>query len=152
MQDIVMGGGVGLSVHGAHRVATERTMFAMPETNIGLFPDVGGSHFLAGLPGELGTYIGLTGHRLGAADLHYSGLATHYMPSAAVTELPAALGACVSAADVEAALARLGGGAVDEALVRGTLERDRAHIEAGRGLRAVQPEQLAVELHGKSSE
>ena len=127
---IVMGGGVGLSVHGAYRVATERTMFAMPETNIGLFPDVGGSHFLAAMPGELGTYIGLTGHRLGAADLLYSGLATHYIPSAAVTELPAALGACASAADVEAALTELGGpDAPSSSVGGGVLEQQRSLID-----------------------
>lgn len=59
-----MGGGVGLSVHGKYRVATEKTLFAMPETAIGLFPDVGGSHFLPQLKGKLGLFLGLTGHRL----------------------------------------------------------------------------------------
>ena len=59
-----MGGGVGLSVHGKFRVATEKTVFAMPETGIGLFPDVGGSFFLPRLSGELGTFLALTGHRL----------------------------------------------------------------------------------------
>ena len=58
---ITMGGGVGLSVHGRFRVATEKTMFAMPETAIGLFPDVGGSHFLPRLQGRLGHYLALTG-------------------------------------------------------------------------------------------
>lgn len=61
---ITMGGGVGLSVHSKYRVATEKTMFAMPETLIGLFPDVGGSHFLPRLQGQLGMYLGLTGARL----------------------------------------------------------------------------------------
>lgn len=61
---ITMGGGVGISVHGKYRVATEKTMFAMPETSIGLFPDVGGSHFLPRLEGKLGIYLGLTGYRL----------------------------------------------------------------------------------------
>lgn len=61
---ITMGGGVGISVHSRYRVATERTMFAMPETIIGLYPDVGGSHFLPRLEGELGMYLGLTGIRL----------------------------------------------------------------------------------------
>lgn len=61
---ITMGGGVGLSVHGKYRVATEKTMFAMPETLIGLFPDVGGGYFLPRLAGQLGMYLGLTGDRL----------------------------------------------------------------------------------------
>jgi 3-hydroxyisobutyryl-CoA hydrolase len=61
---ITMGGGVGLSVHGKYRVATERTMFAMPETAIGLFPDVGGGHFLPRMTGKLGLFLGLTGFRL----------------------------------------------------------------------------------------
>ena len=61
---ITMGGGVGLSVHAPYRVATKKTLFAMPETGIGLIPDVGGSYFLPRLDGELGTYLALTGHRL----------------------------------------------------------------------------------------
>jgi enoyl-CoA hydratase len=78
---IVMGGGVGLSVHGSHRVVSERCQFAMPETGIGFFPDVGGSWFLPRCPGQLGTYLGLTGARIGAADAHYCGAATHYVTS-----------------------------------------------------------------------
>jgi enoyl-CoA hydratase len=78
---IVMGGGVGVSVHGSHRVADETTVFAMPETGIGLFPDVGGSFFLPRLPGELGHYLGLTGARLKAADALYAGVATHFVPA-----------------------------------------------------------------------
>lgn len=126
---IVMGGGVGVSVHGAFRVATEKAMFAMPETNIGLFPDVGGSHFLSLLPGELGTYIGLTGQRLSAADLIYCGLATHHVPSQAMPELGPTLASCASADDVEAALARLGR---DAELQPGEshLARARAEIDA----------------------
>jgi enoyl-CoA hydratase len=88
---ICMGGGVGLSVHGRFRVATERTLFAMPETAIGLFPDVGGSYFLPRLPGRMGRFLGLTGERLKAADLLHLGLATHYVPSARLAELEAAL-------------------------------------------------------------
>lgn len=61
---ITMGGGVGLSVHGKYRIATEKTLFAMPETAIGLFPDVGATYFLSRLKGRLGIYLGLTGHRL----------------------------------------------------------------------------------------
>jgi enoyl-CoA hydratase len=78
---ITMGGGVGLSIHGPFRVATERTMFAMPETGIGLIPDVGGTHALPQLPGEIGTWLALTGARLKAADCIYAGIATHFVPS-----------------------------------------------------------------------
>jgi enoyl-CoA hydratase len=77
---ITMGGGVGLSVHGAFRVATEGTRFAMPETGIGFFPDVGGSYFLSRCPGRIGLYMALTGARLGPADCVHAGLATHYIP------------------------------------------------------------------------
>ncbi len=79
LDGIVMGGGVGVSVHGSHRIATEHTMFAMPETGIGLFPDVGGSYFLSRCPGALGLYLGLTGARLGAADAIYCGIAQCFM-------------------------------------------------------------------------
>ncbi|XP_066141052.1 3-hydroxyisobutyryl-CoA hydrolase, mitochondrial-like [Euwallacea fornicatus] len=78
---IVMGGGVGLSVHGSYRIATERTLFAMPETQIGLFPDVGGSHFLPKLRGKLGWYLALTGVRLKGSDVFKAGIATHFTDS-----------------------------------------------------------------------
>ncbi|MDH3702772.1 MAG: enoyl-CoA hydratase/isomerase family protein, partial [Alphaproteobacteria bacterium] len=80
MDGITMGGGVGLSVHGRHRVLCEATMFAMPETGIGLFPDVGGSYFLPRLPGEIGLYLALTGSRLRAADCLYAGIGDAYVP------------------------------------------------------------------------
>ena len=67
-----MGGGVGVSIHGSHRIATENTVFAMPETGIGLFPDVGGMWWLPKLEGGLGNYIGLTGARLKGEDLVYA--------------------------------------------------------------------------------
>ncbi|MFO0995163.1 MAG: enoyl-CoA hydratase/isomerase family protein [Alphaproteobacteria bacterium] len=91
MDGVTLGGGVGVSVHGSHRVVTERTLFAMPETGIGLFPDVGGTYFLPRCPGRIGTYLGLSGARLKAADCHYAGLATHAVPSARLDELVAAL-------------------------------------------------------------
>lgn len=78
---IVMGGGVGVSIHGSHRVAGDRMTFAMPETGIGLFPDVGGTYFLPRLPGETGLYLGLTGTRIRTGDAAALGLATHYVPS-----------------------------------------------------------------------
>ncbi len=90
---ISMGGGVGLSVHGPIRVATERMLFAMPETGIGLFPDVGGGWFLPRCPGELGTYYALTGARAKAADALALGYATHYVPSDRLPALIEALAA-----------------------------------------------------------
>lgn len=81
MDGVTMGGGVGLSIHGRYRVATERTLFAMPETGIGLIPDVGGTHALSALPGEIGTWLALTGARLRAADCRYAGIATHFVPA-----------------------------------------------------------------------
>ena len=78
---VCMGGGLGLSVHGAFRVVGDAAVLAMPETTIGFFPDVGATHFLPRLPGEIGTYLGLTGGRLSGADAVGVGLATHHVPS-----------------------------------------------------------------------
>ena len=89
MDGVVMGGGMGIAQGGPDcglRIVTERTRMAMPEVNIGLFPDVGGSHFLSHAPGQLGNYLGLTGLTIGAADALYVGLADVFVPSA---ELPA---------------------------------------------------------------
>ena len=80
MDGVTMGGGVGISVHGSHRIATDKTIFAMPETGIGLFPDVGGGWFLPRLDGELGTWLALTGAQLRGSDVKAAGLATHYVP------------------------------------------------------------------------
>lgn len=88
---IVMGGGVGVSVHGSHRVAGDRFQFAMPEAGIGFFPDVGATWFLPRMPGETGTYCALTGERLKAADAIATGIATHHVPSARWRELKDAL-------------------------------------------------------------
>ncbi|KAI9340844.1 ClpP/crotonase-like domain-containing protein [Obelidium mucronatum] len=92
MNGIAMGGGIGISVHAPFRIATENTLFAMPETSIGLFPDVGGSFFLSRLDGELGTYLGLTGHRLQGVEVFLSGIASHYMPAKKIPALLEALG------------------------------------------------------------
>jgi enoyl-CoA hydratase len=89
MDGVVMGGGVGISVHGAHRIATKNTVFAMPETAIGLFTDVGAGWFLPRLPGELGTWLALTGARLKGADVAAAGIATHYVADA--TEFKSAI-------------------------------------------------------------
>ena len=79
---LVMGGGVGVSVHGSHRVAGDRFQFAMPEVGIGFFPDVGATWFLPRMPGELGTFCGLTGERFGGGDAVAAGVATHRIGSA----------------------------------------------------------------------
>ncbi|CAF2509912.1 unnamed protein product [Rotaria sp. Silwood2] len=84
---ITMGGGCGLSVHGPFRIATETTTIAMPETAIGLFPDVGGSHFLPRLPSNLGVFLGLTGYRLRGIDNFYAGIATHFVPTNKLEEI-----------------------------------------------------------------
>lgn len=87
MDGVTMGGGVGISVHGSHRIATERTLFAMPETGIGLFPDVGGGWFLPRLAGELGTWLALTGDRLKGVDVAAAKVATHFLPSELIPNL-----------------------------------------------------------------
>ena len=81
MDGIVMGGGVGISLPARYRVATERTTFAMPETGIGLFPDVGGGWYLPRLPGRAGAWLATTGARIKGADCTAMGIATHYMAS-----------------------------------------------------------------------
>jgi len=91
MDGITMGGGVGISGPATFRVATEATRLAMPETGIGLFPDVGGGWYLSRLAGRLGQYLALTGARLDGADCLWAGLATHYLPAAALAEAKAAL-------------------------------------------------------------
>lgn len=105
MDGITMGGGVGLSAHGSHRVVTERTRLAMPETGIGYFPDVGATWLLPRAPGEAGTWMGLTGLTIGAADVIHAGFADHCVAS---SELPtlvdavAALSTSATAEDVHA--------------------------------------------------
>ena len=84
-----MGGGVGISQPCRYRIATENTRFAMPETAIGFFPDVGGGWYLSRLPGRVGHFLALTGARLDGAECKYLGLATHYLPSGALDEVKA---------------------------------------------------------------
>ena len=91
MDGITMGGGVGIAQPATFRVATERTVYAMPETGIGLFPDVGGGWYLSRLPGRVGEYLAATGARIDGAECMALGLATHYVPSARLDALKAAL-------------------------------------------------------------
>ena len=105
MDGITMGGGVGLAGPASIRIATEATRLAMPETGIGLFPDVGGGWYLSRLAGRLGQYLALTGARLDGVDCLWAGLATHYLPQAALEEAKAAI--CVSPGEAAAILHRL---------------------------------------------
>ncbi len=107
MDGLVMGGGVGLAAHAAHRVVTERSAVAMPEVGIGFFPDVGASFVLARSPGYTGTHLALTGSRVGAADAIYSGLADIHITAARLAELPAALADCRNGEAVHARLAAM---------------------------------------------
>lgn len=91
MDGIVMGGGVGLSAHGAHRVVTDRTRLSMPEAGLGFFPDVGGTWLLSRAPGETGTYFGLTGQNMNGADAIYAGFADVIVLSRKLASLREAL-------------------------------------------------------------
>jgi enoyl-CoA hydratase/carnithine racemase len=91
LDGFVLGGGMGLAQAASLRVITERTRMGMPEVGIGFFPDVGGSYFLPRLPGELGTYLGITGCQVRAADALYANLADYYLPSDRLAELDACL-------------------------------------------------------------
>ncbi|SEL15239.1 enoyl-CoA hydratase/isomerase family protein [Streptacidiphilus jiangxiensis] len=114
MDGIVMGGGVGLSAHGSVRIVTERTRMAMPETRIGLVPDVGGTYLLSRAPGELGTHLALTAATIGPGDALLCGLADHYVPS----DRLGALVDDLAAHGLDAALARHVGAAPDAPLAR----------------------------------
>nr|POE85074.1 3-hydroxyisobutyryl-coa hydrolase, mitochondrial [Quercus suber] len=92
MDGITMGGGVGLSLHAPFRIATENTVFAMPETTIGFFPDVGASFFLPRLDGELGMFLALTSEQVKGVNALYAGVATHYLHSSSLPDLEARLG------------------------------------------------------------
>ncbi len=114
MDGVTMGGGVGLALPCRYRVATENTLFAMPEGAIGLFPDVGAGWYLPRLPGCIGVFLALTGARLDGAECLWAGLATHYLPSERVAEAkrrmaeqPNATEAVLSELSVEAPPARL---------------------------------------------
>jgi enoyl-CoA hydratase len=139
---ITMGGGVGISLPCTYRVATESTRFAMPETGIGLFPDVGGGWYLPRLAGRVGQFMALTGARLDGAECHYLGLATHYVASADLPALidrivaaPARIGGSLGGAESKPPEARI---AANEALIArlfasDSLEEVIAALEADGG-------------------
>jgi enoyl-CoA hydratase len=102
---VTMGGGVGISMPARFRIATENTTYAMPETGIGLFPDVGGGWYLPRKPGHIGMWLALTGTRLKAADCLIAGIATHYMPTEMLSAASAQIAAAAQTHAAEAALA-----------------------------------------------
>ncbi|MHA3840993.1 enoyl-CoA hydratase/isomerase family protein [Sphingomonas aestuarii] len=139
MDGITMGGGVGISQPARFRVATENTKFAMPETGIGLFPDVGGGWFLSRLPGRVGQYLALTGARIDGAEALALGLATHYLPSDALDEAkrriaddPQAIDAILSALSITPpdACILANRDAIDRLFVSDKLEEVFAALEA----------------------
>jgi enoyl-CoA hydratase/carnithine racemase len=135
---VCMGGGIGVSVHGDMRVTSEAGLFAMPETAIALFPDVGATFMLPRLPGELGMYLGLTGARLGGADAVHAGIATHFVPKAKLAGLKDAI-----AADGVAAVA-----AAAESLPAFSLAPHRAAIDRCFGQDSVAGIIAALEAEG----
>lgn len=104
LNGITMGGGVGVSIHGSHRIATDKLLFAMPETGIGFFPDVGGTYFLPRLPGKLGYYLGLTGARIKSDDCVGLGIAQHKVAEEDLTELLSAIANQEFTADAKASV------------------------------------------------
>jgi enoyl-CoA hydratase len=109
MDGITMGGGVGIALPARYRAATENTRLAMPETGIGLFPDVGGGWYLSRLPGQTGKFLALTGARLDGAECLALGIATHYLPAENLAQAKAALAAGTD--DIHATLKSFGTGA-----------------------------------------
>lgn len=103
MNGITMGGGVGISAHGSHRIVSDRTMVAMPETSIGFIPDVGGTWLLARAPGATGIYLGLTGARMNAADAIFAKFADTFVPA---EKLPGMIEDLTNGASPEAAIAK----------------------------------------------
>jgi enoyl-CoA hydratase len=101
---VTMGGGVGISMPARFRIATENTTYAMPETGIGLFPDVGGGWYLPRKPGQIGMWLALTGARLKAADCLIAGIATHYMPTEILAAARAQIAGAAQTHDAEKAL------------------------------------------------
>lgn len=160
---IDMGGGVGVSLHGSHRIAGDRFLFAMPEVGIGFFPDVGATYFLPRLPGKMGTYLAITGARVGAGDAVALGIATAYVPSAKFAELADAL--CAEG-DVDAVVKRFAAPApasplmahepvVDRCFDRASVAEVLAALEADgsdfaretrEGMRGKSPTSMAVAL------
>lgn len=129
MDGITMGGGVGISQPAKYRVATENTRFAMPETGIGLFPDVGGGWYLSRLGGRIGQFVALTGARLDGADCLWAGLATHYLPHDRLSEAKARIAQHTDR--IDGILAELST-AAPEARLAGNADRIARHFASDR--------------------
>ncbi|MBJ7310325.1 enoyl-CoA hydratase/isomerase family protein [Rugamonas sp. CCM 8940] len=132
MDGVVMGGGMGVAQGGPDcrlRIVTERSKLAMPEVNIGLFPDVGGSYFLSRAPGQLGNYLGLSGLTIGAADALYSGLADYFVPGAEMAALAALIEATPGAG------------------LRQAIAAFAAPFQAAVGASALQAERAGIDRH-----
>lgn len=148
MDGITMGGGVGLSSHGRHRVVTERTRFAMPETGIGYFPDVGATWLLPRAPGEIGIWIGLTGLEVGAADVIYAGLADVQVSAFQLPELVdtlAGLSRAASHRDVDAVMKNL-----SDDPGKGSLRENSDMIQ--RTFRSSKVSEILLALQGEASD
>jgi enoyl-CoA hydratase len=139
---VVMGGGVGISIFGTHRVGGANLRFAMPETGIGFFPDIGGGWFLPRMPGEIGIYLGLTGTIIGIADAHYAGVVTHCVDAAS---FPAIKAAMMEAEPIDAVLDELHKHPGESAL-----ERRRAPID--RIFSASSVEEILARLASETSD
>lgn len=148
MDGITMGGGVGLSAHGRHRVVTERTRLAMPETGIGYFPDVGATWLLPKAPGEVGTWMGLTGLEINGADAIYAGLADACVSSERLPDMIEALGALNAEAGDEGVDAVIADFAISPG--QGTLEQNRALIDRCFGFDTV--EEVLEALSGEDDD
>ncbi len=149
MDGVTMGGGVGISMPAKFRIATERTTYAMPETGIGLFPDVGGGWYLPRKPGQVGMWLALTGARLKAGDCIAAGIATHYVPSAILGAAKAQIAGAAQTHDPDRAL-QSGLDALAEepdALKELTLE-NRQRIDRIFGLDSVEAIVAALEADG----
>ena len=138
MDGVTMGGGAGLALPARYRIATENTLFAMPEAAIGLFPDIGAGWYLSRLPGRIGPFLALTGARLDGAECLSAGLATHYLPSAALPEAkgriaadPSSIEAVLGALSVQPPEARLARNAekIDRLFASDRLEEILAALE-----------------------
>lgn len=145
MDGLVMGGGVGVSAHGSHRLVTDTTAVAMPETGIGFFPDVGATWLLSRAPGEVGTYLGLTGARMGAADAIFAGFADRLIERELWPALLEQLAGAQTRASVLAAIASADAGDAGPALLAG-LRPDIDRHFAGRTVEAI----VASLRHGSS--